>query len=482
MNRIFSSLRWAALVVACLPPAQPVAAHEGHDHAPEPKPVGVPLAPRFEVRGDSVELVGMLAGKDLLLYLDRASDNAPLEEAQIEIEGPGIRGIAAPLGKGVYRLPAGALAQPGKYPLTLTVQAAGVMDLLAASFERGTGAAPPPSSSLDTPAQRLPDGNVFVPKALQRQLALRTQTVARGESPRVLELNGRIVADPNAGGRVQTFQSGRIEAGSKGLAVLGQRVRKGDVLAWLQPASSASERASLQATQAEIAAQEKVLERRYTRLRQLEGSVPQKEIEQAKIELDAAKKRRAAVAGGLGREALAAPVTGVVSAANAQVGQVVEAREVVFEVIDPQRLAVEALAYDSVLLEGIGQASVPVSGGVLDLTFVGIGRSLKEQAMPVLFRVERPKTGGWPQVAIGQSVKVLAQTRARQPGVAVPASAVGRNAANEPVVWVHDAAERFVVRKVRMLPLDGHSVLVTEGLKGGERVVVQGAASLAQVR
>ncbi|MBL8409409.1 MAG: efflux RND transporter periplasmic adaptor subunit, partial [Candidatus Accumulibacter sp.] len=57
------------------------------------------------------------------------------------------------------------------------------------------------------PALRLPDGSVFVPKSAQRQLALRTQTARKGEFPRTVELNGRVVGDPNAGGRVQTFQS-----------------------------------------------------------------------------------------------------------------------------------------------------------------------------------------------------------------------------------------------------------------------------------
>jgi RND family efflux transporter MFP subunit len=336
--------------------------------------------------------------------------------------------------------------------------------------------------TFNEPALRLPDGSVFVPKSAQRQLILRTRPAVKGEFPRTVELNGRIVADPNAGGRVQTFQSGRIEAGPNGLAVLGQRVSKGQILAWLQPAATALERGSQQSALAELAAQESVLERRLARLQQLEGSVPQKDIEQAEIELAAFKKRKSAVGGSLGREALVAPVSGVVSAANVAVGQVVDAQAVVFEVIDPQRLAVEALAYDPLLLDGLTKASAPIAGGVLDLTFVGLGRTLKEQAMPVLFRVAVPNDGALPAVAVGQTLKVLAQTKASQAGVAIPAAAVVRNAANETVVWVHESAERFVSRKVKVAALDGHSVAVTDGLTGGERVVVQGAASLAQIR
>lgn len=351
-------------------------------------------------------------------------------------------------------------------------------------------AAPPPVAvvnvqgqvTLNEPALRLPDGSVFVPKSAQRQLTLRTRAAVKGEFPRTVELNGRIVADPNAGGRVQTFQSGRIEAGPNGLAVLGQRVKKGQILAWLQPAATALERGTQQSALAELVAQESVLERRLVRLKQLEGSVPQKDIEQAEIELAAFKKRKSAVGGSLAREALVAPVNGVVSAANAAVGQVVDAREVVFEVIDPQRLAVEALAYDPLLLDGLAKATAPIAGGVLDLVFVGLGRTLKDQAMPVLFRVELPKSGVVPAVAVGQTLKVLAQTRASQSGVAIPSAAVVRNAANESVVWVHESAERFVARKVKVAALDGHSVAVTDGLSGGERIVVQGAAALAQIR
>ena len=335
---------------------------------------------------------------------------------------------------------------------------------------------------INEPSIRLPDGGVFMPKSVQRQLGLRTKLAQKGDFPQVIEMNGHVVADPNAGGRVQTFQSGRIEAGPNGLAVLGQRVSKGQVLAYLQPASSSIERATQQSTLAELASQESVLAHRYARLQQLEGSVPQKDIEQAGIELNSFKKRRGAIGGSLSREALVAPVSGVVSASNVAVGQVVDAREVVFEVVDPQRLSVEALAFDPLLINGLGKATALLSNGSLNLTFVGVGLTLKEQAMPVLFKVEAAKDGVLPAVAVGQTVKVLAQTKVTKKGVAIPAVSVVRNAANETVVWVHETAEHFESRRVKTEPLDGDSVLVTNGLNGDERIVVQGASSLSQVR
>lgn len=344
-----------------------------------------------------------------------------------------------------------------------------------------------PAGAAESP-QRLSDGGLFVPKSAQRAMGLRTAAALKGEFPRVLELPGRVVADPNAGGRVQATQAGRIEAGSiggRGIAVIGQRVARGETLALLAPTLDAGSRADKLGALAEITAQEAIYEKRLERLAQLEGSVPKKDVENTRIELDGLKARRAAVAGALsGRVALVAPVAGVVAAANVGVGQVVEARETLFEIVDPQRLAVEALAYDAAPAAGIGAATAAVPGGLLRLRFVGAGRSLKEQALPVLFRIRTDLAEGetLPLVAVGQAVKVLAETRQQQGGVAVAASAIARNGANETVVWVHEGAERFVARRVKTLPLDGARLLVAEGLAGGERVVVQGASALSQIR
>ena len=78
-----------------------------------------------------------------------------------------------------------------------------------------------------TAAQRLPDGSLFVPKAVQRQLGLRHVLAHIDDLAATVEFNGKVIADPNAGGRVQATQSGRLEAGPKGLPTLGRKVVKG---------------------------------------------------------------------------------------------------------------------------------------------------------------------------------------------------------------------------------------------------------------
>lgn len=121
----------------------PLLAHEGHDHEAAAKPADVRLAPRFEIRSEDLEIVGVLAGRDLIVYVDRAGDNAPVPGAQIEIDGQGIKGVASEMADGVYLLSGVPLTQAGRYPLTLTVQAGDIIDLLAATLEIGEVAAAP---------------------------------------------------------------------------------------------------------------------------------------------------------------------------------------------------------------------------------------------------------------------------------------------------------------------------------------------------
>ncbi|MBL8521346.1 MAG: efflux RND transporter periplasmic adaptor subunit [Betaproteobacteria bacterium] len=336
--------------------------------------------------------------------------------------------------------------------------------------DHGDGA---PVAASDAP-KRQPDGSVFLPKAAQRQLQVRTERVAMADLAQTVELAGRVVADANAGGKVQSTQPGRIEAGPSGLPALGQPVRKGEVLAFVRASESATP---------ELKVNLELARKKLARLEQLEGAVPQREIESARIEVESLGQRLSPSGGAMvAREALLAPVSGVIAATYVVAGQVVDAREVVYEVLDPQRLQVEALAYDAALPAGIeGAVASPAVGVRVPLQRVGAGRLLKEGAIPILFRIPPDAKAPW-TLAVGQSLKVYAVTRGKVQGIAVPAAAVVKSPSNLDIVWVHTAAEHFVPLPVRWTALDGTTVAVLDGLKDGARVVTQGASLINQVR
>ena len=337
------------------------------------------------------------------------------------------------------------------------------------------------STASSNAPKRLADGNVFLPKLSQRQLGIRTVAVEEASLPKSIELTGRVVADANAGGKVQPTQAGRIEAGPRGLPTLGQVVRKGEVLAVVRASTSAIERANQQSQSTELKSNLELAKKRVARLEQLEGTVPAKDIEAAKLEVSSLQQRSAAIgASVVALEALSAPVSGVIASANVVLGQVVDAREVLFEIVDPSRLSVEASAFDAALAGNIASASIASSQGSVALQFAGAGRTLREGAIPLLFRTE-PGKGALP-FAVNQPVKVVLQTKEVVKGFAVPTSAVVKNSSNQDMVWVHTGAETFVPRTVRVAPLSGSTMSVTDGLKAGDRVVSQGAPLINQVR
>ena len=328
--------------------------------------------------------------------------------------------------------------------------------------------------------QRLADGSLFVPKPVQRQLEIRTRAARIGDLAATVELNGKVIPDPNTSGRVQASFAGSVMPGPKGMPVPGRRVAKGEVLAYLRPVSGAIGRGNQRSQLAELEAQLAIADGRVRRFEQLEGAVPKKEIEAARIERDALQKRRAFVGASINAaEPLLATATGVVSASHHLVaGQIVDAREILFEIVDPARLAVEALAYDPGIAATLVSASALVEQTALELKFVGAGRQLREQALPLLFQIATIN----PAVAVGQPVKVIVRTAQGIKGAAIPRSALTKVGAGETAIWVHAEAERFVVRRIRHQSLDAANVAIVDGLHDGDRVVVEGAGLLSQVR
>ena len=347
------------------------------------------------------------------------------------------------------------------------------------------GAHGPNGEHLDAPAisnesglARLPDGSVNVPKLAQRRMEIRTVIGREGEHPLAIELNGRMAIDPNAGGRVQAPFSGRIDPGPEGLPVIGQRVEKGQLLVHVRPVASAIERGNQQAQLADLRANKSLAAQRVKRLESLEGAVPQKEIDAARAELTSLTGREYAVSSSLsGNEAITAPASGVIASSNVLNGQIVEARDVLFEIVDPNRMVVEAFTTDAVLAARIGHASLAGFPGV-ELGFLGAGRSLRDGALPLSFRA---RTKGTP-LAVGQPVTVVVKLTEKAKGIVLPAEALVRSPANETIVWIKAGAERFIAQPVEARPLDAKTIVVFKGLSPDNRVVVSGSALINQIR
>ncbi len=329
-------------------------------------------------------------------------------------------------------------------------------------------------------AKRLSDGSLFVPKPTQRLLAIRTDVTTSALHRRTIELPGRVIPDPNASGYVQASAGGRLSAPAAGFPRLGTRVNKGDVLAYVTPPLQAIDVSDMRQRQGELDQQISIVERRIARYEALaqKGAVAQVQLDEARLELQGLRDRRAALDRVRAEpEALVAPVSGIVAEINAVAGQMAQTSSILFQIIEPTRLWVEALSFDA--LTSTQSAMARTSGGhSLALAYQGTGFADRNQAVPVHFKIEGD-TGG---LRAGQFVTVLAVTQDERQGIAIPRAAIVRTQSGSDLAFEHTSAERFEPRSVRIEPLDGERVLVVSGLNTGTRIVIQGAELLDQVR
>jgi hypothetical protein len=125
----------AALLAAATFLGSPAWAGEGHDHGDAAPAAAGQALPRFTAESELFELVGVLSGKQITLYLDRFGDNSPVRDAQIELEIGGAKFKAEKQGEDEYEVVLPEAPKEGVLPVTATVTAGTEVDLLAGELD-----------------------------------------------------------------------------------------------------------------------------------------------------------------------------------------------------------------------------------------------------------------------------------------------------------------------------------------------------------
>jgi len=348
--------------------------------------------------------------------------------------------------------------------------------LNAAAHEGEThrAAAPPPlpAAALAAQPHRLADGSLFVPKAAQHLLEIRTEPW-RGAAPSAQTLVAEVQAQPAAAVLVAAPEPGLLEAAGS-WPVAGQQVRAGEVLAWLRPQLAQRDAARRRADLADLD-QKLVIARLNVERLGLQSAVnPDNQAatgniyyEQAAAELDALQRRRELIADSLrDRLPLRAAVSGRLAAVPARAGSVVATGQALFELADPKALRLAAPGFDAAL------------GARL--------RSARAGATVLAYRGEEPlaDTPGWRllfEPAAGQDVPdwlpgQLQEIRIDVDDAAPASAACARAADGKAQVWLHHGPEDFEPRSA------ASCAEALSAVAPGERLVTQGAALLSQYR
>ena len=311
-------------------------------------------------------------------------------------------------------------------------------------------------------------------------------TVAPGQIGSSAEYSGEVRA------RVESRLGFRV-AGKlvRRQAEPGQRVRAGELLAQLDPqdyqlaADAARAQVSAAVTNRDLAAADF---KRFKDLRE-QNFISSAELERREASLKAAQsqlEQAQAQLAGQGNQAaytrLLADVSGVVTAVEAEVGQVVAAGTPVLRIAqDGPRDVVFAVPEDKVLQMKTG-TGVEVRGWSGGAPIQGVVREVAASADPVTrtFGVKVAiDSRSAPPLGSTVSVLPLALARSGAPVIKLPTSAF-RQDGQTSAVWVLDSASMTVrLQPVQIATADGNEVVVAAGLQPGMQVVVAGVHVLS---
>lgn len=272
---------------------------------------------------------------------------------------------------------------------------------------------------------------------------------------------------------------------------LGERVRKGQLLASLDPAdlrlSATAAAAQLAATEADLALARTEYERAQTLVAQ--KFISSSALDARRTQFEAAQARRAqaqathdVAQNQSGYASLVAPRDGVVTAAPVEAGQVVAAGQSVLRIADPAEREVLVWipeARVSGLKPGaLAQVQVWSQPGK---TYAGVLRELAASADAATrtYAARISVKDADEALSLGATAAAAFAGDAGAGAIELPLAAVMRGEQERARVWVVDAQDQVQAREVVVARWQDDRVVLASGVQAGERVVSVGAHALS---
>jgi RND family efflux transporter MFP subunit len=263
---------------------------------------------------------------------------------------------------------------------------------------------------------------------------------------------------------------------------LGERVRRGETLARIDPgplgATLASARAQLASARSALETARRDVER--TRALVAAGAIPHRELERTESQLaaqqaavDQTRAQVAAAADQLADARVRSPLAGVVARRAVDVGDVVESGALLYEIVDPSAMRLSAaVPSDQVSALAVGKPARFTVRGYPGVELMGAIAHVSPVADPVTRQipvlVDIPNTAGRLFGGLFAQGRIVAE---RADGIVLPLSAVDMSTQPAGVFRVaNGTVERVAVTLGMRDPLHD-LVIVTHGLAVGDFVV-----------
>ncbi len=410
------------------------------------------------------------------VHLTDITDFAPLRSGRITLRfvprdgGTSLVVVQdTPRSPGIYG-PSPAFTTPGEYDLTILVDSPQARDSIMVPGLRVY------AKASEAPREEAgDDGIAFLKEQQWKTAGFRTDFATTGSLAAAFGASGEIVPAAGRFAEVTAPISGLVDAaGVASSPVPGQRVSRGQVMAYLTPTLGDGGSAFAEARAALREAEDEHL--RATRLFALEA-VPQRRVHEAENRLLAAREALTGLGGGAlsanGKIAVRAPIAGVIARRIIAPGTRVEAGATLFTVIDPSVvwLEVNVPAAQATQVDRTSSAEFLLEGSARRYTArrtVSVGSMIDSlsRTVPVLYEVANADGS----VRIGAAARVSVRTGKRASGVLIPSAAI-LDEDGRAVVYVQAEGERFEKREVTVAGIEGTRSIVTTGVKAGERIV-----------
>lgn len=360
------------------------------------------------------------------------------------------------------------------------------------------------SESRSAPAKSIValDGSIHLTAEQVQANRIQTTAVIEQELAPTISTAGRVA--PRSGGEAEVFSPfpGRIVGDPVKLPHVGSVVRRGQVIAQVEQLFNASEKLQFRATIAQL---QSTLDqtKQEVSLRQIElnrarrlyegGAVPLKQVQTAEFNLKQAQERldgsnrqkaqyEAALAqqDGPRRAPIIAPITGVVTVAELVAGQLTDPSKSLLTVVDLTSVWVEVPIHESDLAAvreaRRAEITTPATPGRNyhgKLILVGNVVDPQNRTVPVTFAVENLDGS----LKIGMTAEARVPTGSSSKVLLIPFSAVLFEE-SQSIVYIETEPNVFRRQVIVTGERNGDLIVVTSGLKAGDKVVSVGAASL----
>ena len=363
-----------------------------------------------------------------------------------------------------------------------------------------TAAVATPSKSPST-ATRMPGGSVTLSADDLERAQISVTAVEAATLSESMAIPALVAADAYKQTVVTSLVAGRV---TRVLAELGQHVQRGQVLAQIYSPELAEAQRAYISVSAALQAHEQQLARVDSLV--AIGSASRQELEMAHAEhaalttsIEGARTRLELI--GLSAEQVAslssasqiaaatdvrAPLDGVVTTRQANVGANVDGTIPLFTIVDLSSVWVEGELYEhDVPSVGVGRPATVTFSALPDLTLRGaisyIDPQLSRDTRTARVRVEIPN--GHEQLRLGMYAQMRIDTAGGRVEPVIPKTAV-QIVGDHAVVYVadRDTPGRFVERSIRTGREAGDRIAIESGLAVGESVVSAGSFYLRAER